>query len=185
MGPGRTLSAAFSVLLLVGALSPIPVAAQSSAPTAPTDLEASGVADAGLIVLSWQDNANDEDSYLVERSTEGDSGPWAVIATLPADTTEYSDFSLANGITYWYRVAAVNAAGSSGYSNVVSGTASLFPVAETFEPTSTPLAPTPTPSLPATGGGAEPSGPVFPWIVAGVGALFLLAGAGRYIARRR
>jgi hypothetical protein len=99
-------------------------------PAAPTDLEALVVQDALKIVILWQDNADDEASYAVERSLTGEGGPWSVRATLPPDSSDYSDGGLEDGVTYWYRVAAANGAGASGYSNVVHGTASGLPAPE-------------------------------------------------------
>ncbi len=96
-------------------------------PAGPTGLEAIVVQDALAIQLLWQDNAVNEDSYLVERSTAGAEGPWSVIATLPPDSSGYFDSGLEDGVTYWYRVAAANEAGTSEYSNVVFGTATVLP----------------------------------------------------------
>jgi hypothetical protein len=96
-------------------------------PTAPKDLVAMVVEDALLIQLLWQDNADDEESYVVERSTEGEEGPWSVIASLPPDSSSHDDSGLEDAVTYWYRVAAASGAGMSEYSNVVSGTASALP----------------------------------------------------------
>lgn len=96
-------------------------------PLAPTNLEARVVHDQLQITLLWQDNADNEDSFVVQRSTAGPSGPWEVVATPPANSTQYDDTGLADGVTYWYRVAATNGIGMSGYSNVVSGTATALP----------------------------------------------------------
>lgn len=96
-------------------------------PAPPTNLEALVVHDQLQITLLWQDNADNEDSFVVERSTAGASGPWEVVATPPANSTQYDDIGLTDGVTYWYRVAATNAIGMSGYSNVVSGTATALP----------------------------------------------------------
>ena len=101
--------------------------AEPALPSAPTDLEAHVVADALSVDLSWQDNADNEASYVVERATTGEEGPWAVIATLPVDSSSYFDTGLEDGVTYWYRVAAQNGAGMSQYSNIVSGTATALP----------------------------------------------------------
>ena len=80
-----------------------------------------------LIQLLWEDNADNESTYIVERSTGGADGPWIPLAVLPANTTMYGDGGLIDGATYWYRVAAENSAGASGYSNVVFGTATELP----------------------------------------------------------
>jgi hypothetical protein len=88
-------------------------------PATPTMLAAVTGADLGEIDLSWTDNATDEDSYELWRSTAPDSG-FVVIATLPADTTTYADTGLANTTTYYYRLRARNAFASSPFTAVVS-----------------------------------------------------------------
>ncbi len=101
--------------------------AGASAPAAPTDLETRVVADALKITLLWEDNSDDEQQFVLERSSTGPKGPWGIAALVPADSTTYNDSGLNDNVTYWYRVAATNGAGTSDYSNVVSGTASAFP----------------------------------------------------------
>jgi len=101
--------------------------AGGSAPTAPSNLEASILADGLKITLLWDDNSDNEEQFILERSSAGPEGPWGVAALIPADSTTYNDRGLSNRVTYWYHVAATNAAGTSAYSNVASGTASVFP----------------------------------------------------------
>ena len=97
-------------------------------PTAPANLEARVVQDALKITLLWHDNADNEEQVVLERSSAGPKGPWGVAALVPADTTSHNDRGLEDGVTYWYRVAALNASGTSSYSDVVSGTATALPV---------------------------------------------------------
>lgn len=104
------------------------VAPPTTAPAAPKNLEARVVHDRLQITLLWEDNANDEDSFVLARSVAGADGPWTVFATLPADSTQHDDTGLENNVTYWYRVAATNAAGMSDYSNVAFGTADTLPM---------------------------------------------------------
>jgi len=63
------------------------------------------------IRIRWNDNATNETAYYVER----DDGGWHVIATLPANTTEYLDVNVKCNVAYLYRVRAGNASGYSGY----------------------------------------------------------------------
>lgn len=101
--------------------------AGGSAPTAPSNLVASILADGLKITLLWDDNSDSEGQFILERSSAGPEGPWGVVALLPANSTTHHDSGLSNNVTYWYRVAATNPAGTSDYSNVVSGTATAFP----------------------------------------------------------
>jgi FG-GAP-like repeat len=69
-------------------------------------------ASAGRLLLTWVGNAHDETSFTIERrggSTE-DFVPVAFV-----NVTSYFDTNLIDGSVYCYRVAAVNAVGSSPY----------------------------------------------------------------------
>lgn len=63
--------------------------------------------------LAWTD-VSYEDSYVVEKAPTS-SGTWTQLATLPANTTSYTDASVAASTLYYYRIKAVNAAGASAY----------------------------------------------------------------------
>ena len=68
------------------------------------------------VTLSWVDNCNDEDSYIIERALNVSyylPGEWTRIATLRANTTHYSDSTVESGTIYWYRVRAHNRWGNS------------------------------------------------------------------------
>jgi hypothetical protein len=64
------------------------------------------------VQLRWTDTATNEAAYLVERSGDGGT-TWTQIATLPADAVGHVDASVVPSRDYLYRVAAVNANGSS------------------------------------------------------------------------
>lgn len=68
------------------------------------------------VTLSWQDNSDNEDGFQVERSTNGVA--YQLIASLPSDTTNFTDSDTQKGQLYFYRVRAYNAFGYSGYTNV-------------------------------------------------------------------
>ena len=77
------------------------------------------------ITLGWLDNATNEDSFEIQRAPDngGDPGTWADIATLPANSTSYTDNTdLVRKTTYWYQVRACNANGCSAYTAAVAGT---------------------------------------------------------------
>jgi large repetitive protein len=86
-------------------------------PLAPTNLEAS-VTQSSAIQLTWVDNASNEQSLEVERSTDGNT--FNKIATLARETTSYLDNTFVAGVTYYYQVRAVNGIGASAYSNINS-----------------------------------------------------------------
>lgn len=87
-------------------------------PNAPSSLKATALS-LGRVSLTWNDNANNEDGFQVERRT-GSTGTWQLIATVSVNVKSYTDASTARRTTYDYRVRALNAAGGSAYSNTVS-----------------------------------------------------------------
>jgi glycosidase len=104
--------------------NPGPTCTAPTPPAAPTSLVATvnGV----NITLNWVDNANNETSFVLQRSLYPDSG-FADVATILANLTTYTDNNLNSNTTYYYRVKAVNSAGSSAWSNVANATTSTAP----------------------------------------------------------
>jgi fibronectin type 3 domain-containing protein len=99
---------------------------KAGAPTAPLGLTASG--GNGSVGLSWSVPASNGGSpvtgYNIYRSTSpGGEGTTAIQAGVT--TTSYTDSTVTNGTTYYYKVAAVNAAGTSPQSNEASATPSV------------------------------------------------------------
>src|SRR5512133_434847 len=69
------------------------------------------------ITLSWADNSSNEDTFVIQRKL-GESGTFADITTVPANTSTYTDEGLIANNYYYYRVRAYNASnGDSYYSN--------------------------------------------------------------------
>lgn len=101
----------------VGELVTITHRASIPAPRTPTRLSALATVTGGH-TLVWDDNANNEESYAVERKSIG-SESWSVIASLPADSTSYVDSST-NGQIFHYRVRALTTSAASEYSNVAA-----------------------------------------------------------------
>ena len=64
--------------------------------TSPTDVR-----------LEWIDDSNNETGFRIERGPTS-VGPWQVLATVPAGTTEYSDGGLTPDTLYYYQLFAFN-----------------------------------------------------------------------------
>jgi hypothetical protein len=101
---------------------PVTTPVPSTPPAAPSNLV--GTLQTGPQVnLAWTDNADNETGFVLERSVNG--GAFATIASPGAlagtgGTVSTPDINVVVGNTYAYRVAAVNAAGPSAYSNTVT-----------------------------------------------------------------
>jgi len=90
-----------------------------SRPAAPSSLTAVNGQGKGSVLLSWIDKSDNEDQFLLERSTSPGTG-FIQIATVGANLTTYTDNTVFRKSTYFYRVRAANAGGRSSYSNVTS-----------------------------------------------------------------
>jgi hypothetical protein len=113
---------AFPSLTVTSVSDPLTVNAPAALPAAPTGLT-------GTLVfgptsnLTWTDNASNEAGFVVERSSDGGS-TFTQVGVAPAragtGAVSYADTTVAGGTNYAYRVAAVNVAGQSAYSNTAS-----------------------------------------------------------------
>ena len=112
----------------------------NTVPAAPSGLTATATS-SNNITLHWQDNANNESGFILERSTDGTS--FIQFGTFAANNQ--TAIEVVNpGTHHWYRVAATNSFGRSPYSNIAEAT---------------------TPAGGGTGGGSLPS----PWQSQNVG----------------
>lgn len=81
---------------------------------------------AAKLTLTFQDNANNEAVFEIERAKA--SEPFVLVQTLPAkvetapSTVTYVDEGLEPSTSYSYRVRAVNTVGPSAYSAVATAT---------------------------------------------------------------
>lgn len=89
--------------------------AVTAAPNAPYALK--GTAKAEEVTLMWGDDSNKEETFEVERSTDGTT--FAKVGTTARNVVTYVDATAKEKTKYSYRVKAVNSKGSSAYSNVL------------------------------------------------------------------
>lgn len=89
-----------------------------AAPTAPSVPAASALGQSSIRV-TYTDNSNNEDGFIVERSADGVTG-FASVGTPAAGIATYDDTGLSANTTYYYRVKATNAGGNSATTSVVN-----------------------------------------------------------------
>ncbi len=144
-GCGSTEAGAASVAMTwtIGATTNVALLAVSyetgsgsppTVPGAPT-LTAATAGD-GVVALTWSPPASNGGSpitgYQILRGAS--SGGESLLTTVGAGTT-FTDTAVANGATYWYRVAAINAVGTGSASNELAATpeaAAVIPGAPTL-----------------------------------------------------
>jgi fibronectin type 3 domain-containing protein len=84
-------------------------------PAAPSNLQASEVA--GGAHLTWSDNSDNEEHFMVMRRLQsGDD--FEEVATTTFDAEQYHDESVATGTAYVYQVIAMNGAGEASSAEV-------------------------------------------------------------------
>jgi subtilisin family serine protease len=113
-------------------------------PTAPASPVLTATAGDAQVSLTWSTpaaNGSPISGYVVYRGTQ--PGAATQLASVGAENG-YVDSTVANGLTYYYQVAAVNDIGESGRSNEVSASPAVPAPTPTPTPTPTP-APTPLP----------------------------------------
>jgi len=79
-------------------------------PVAPSNGSVSHATTTGM-EFDWVDNSVDETAFVVRRSNDGYQ--FSVIGSTPANTRYYIDNSLSPNTEWWYRVYAINSAGSN------------------------------------------------------------------------
>lgn len=107
---------------VTGIESVYPPTSTMQVPAAPSQLAVavSASSPTSALVVTWTDNANNEDGFRLERSADGTS--FVQIAQLGANATSFTNSGLNAGSTYYYRVLSYNGAGSSGFSNIGQAT---------------------------------------------------------------
>jgi len=81
-------------------------------PNSPTNLIASAVS-GSQVNLTWIDNSNNEQNFIVERST--DNVTFKELVRLLNNSTSFQDMSVISNTQYYYRVKAINGFGESAY----------------------------------------------------------------------
>lgn len=105
--------------------SPTASAATLAAPPSAPQALAVSATDGSLVMLTWQDTSATELGFIIERALDGVE--FSPVANVSAGVAAYSDAEIASCQTYYYRVIAWNAGGSSAPSEI----ASVTPVAGT------------------------------------------------------
>lgn len=107
----------FAALLALW-LAYAPVAA--AAPNAPSNAVVVPRYDATIsLLVTWTDNANDEDNFEIQRRQEG--GTFSFVATVGPNVTQFEDAAAAAGASWEYRVRARSAAtGNSAWATTAA-----------------------------------------------------------------
>ena len=133
----------------------------ASAPTAPSNLSATA-ASSSQINLSWTDNSSNETGFYLDRATDSGFSANLITATLGANVTTSSATGLSASTTYYFRVRAYNANGSSANTSTASATtqaASGLTASDGFGGYST--------GAPLNGQGTSGNGWAGSWVVTG------------------
>ncbi|MEW6173209.1 MAG: fibronectin type III domain-containing protein [Bacillota bacterium] len=101
----------------------VSVTTPAAAPAAPSNLDATAVS-LSAINLSWTDNSNDETGFIIEGKVMG-SLLYSGIETVGPNVTTYTHTGVFPGLTYYYRVKAINASGYSDHSNVATASITI------------------------------------------------------------
>ena len=148
MRPASSAAPAATLILLLGCTGdhlnePPGLAGGPGSASARAELAApSGLAATALsetrIDLVWTDNSSGETGFELFRSTVGEPGPFALWATLPANTTAVTDGYAQPGTAYCFKIRAVRKTGARTAYSAVSNTACA----------TTPVSPPPPPPPP-------------------------------------
>ena len=86
-------------------------------PAPPSSLKTTPVSSSS-IELTWEDNADDETGFKIERKKSG--GSYSQIKTVGKNVTAFTDTGLTKNTKYYYRVRAYNSSGNSAYTGEAS-----------------------------------------------------------------
>lgn len=118
LSSGTTYYFRVSAVNAAGNSNSVSGSATTSSPAATTPSAPSGliltVVSSSQIDLAWTDNSDNETGFRVQRATSF-NGNYTTITSTSANATSYSATGLSSATTYYFRVLAINAAGSSNY----------------------------------------------------------------------
>jgi len=72
------------------------------------------------VQIAWQDDADNEAGFVIERSS--DTVSWTPVGAAGENGTNFIDASASLGVKYYYRVSSTNSSGASEPSNIASAT---------------------------------------------------------------
>jgi hypothetical protein len=81
------------------------------------------IVSAQQLQLTWTDNSGGQTGFVIQRAL-GSSGTYAQIAQVGASVVSFTDTAVSVGTTYCYRVATINSAGMSAFSDPACGSPS-------------------------------------------------------------
>ncbi|ACG72197.1 Fibronectin type III domain protein [Anaeromyxobacter sp. K] len=93
-----------------------------SPPLAPSGLAGTAVRSGkkANVTLTWVDGSTDETGFELQRATNASFTVGFSTSTLAANTVTVTQTGLYRGVTYYYRIRAVNGGGASAWSNVAT-----------------------------------------------------------------
>lgn len=71
------------------------------------------------VTINWTDADDQETGFVIERKGTGSQAVWSTVGTVGANVTSFTNSGLGPSTGYYFRVAAFNADGSSGFTNNV------------------------------------------------------------------
>src|SRR6185503_14843860 len=86
-------------------------------PSSPFNLAAQAQG-TNAVKISWQEDADNESGFALERST--DAASWQALGSVGANVTVFTDETATLEQPFFYRVRAVNASGVSRFSNITA-----------------------------------------------------------------
>lgn len=113
----------------------------------PSELKVEPTDSTTVVDISWKDNSNDEEKFVLERSINENDFVNVTSINVVKDAVSYSDSELEAGSTYWYRIKAIKGTLSSSYSNPDSASIEFDDVTALIDEIEPEIAIYPNPSL--------------------------------------